>query len=54
MAITYDIKKDPLYKEGIEKGIEKERVQVVLNMKRAGFSTEDIIKATGLTKAQIE
>ena len=50
MAITYDIKEDAFYQEGKQEGI----IETALNMKKAGFSTEDIIKATGLTKAQIE
>ncbi len=50
MAITYDINKDPLYQEGVEKGVS----QTASNMKKAGFSVDDIIKATGLTKKQID
>ena len=50
MAITYDIKKDAFYQEGIKQNMR----EIVSNMKKAGFSTEDIIKATGLTKEQID
>ncbi len=50
MPITYDIKKDPLYQEGRQ----EEKNQIVLNMKKNGFSTEDIIKVTGLTQEQID
>jgi len=66
MAITYDINQDAFYKQGIEKGMEKGMkkgrqagieegiLQIALKMKKADFSTEDIIKVTGLTKAQID
>jgi predicted transposase/invertase (TIGR01784 family) len=44
--------------EGMEKGIEegkqKALLQIVLRMKKAGFSTADIAKATGLTEEQIK
>jgi len=50
MAITYDIKKDPLFQEGAKQAT----FEIALNMKKAGFSTEDIIKATGLTKDEID
>ena len=54
MAITYDIKKDALYLQGKQEGREENTIEFVLNMKKAGFSTKDIIKATGLTKEQID
>ena len=54
MAITYDITKDALYLQGEQKGIQKGVLQTATNMKKAGFSVEDIIKATGLTKEQID
>ena len=54
MAITYDITKDALYLQGEQKGIQKGVLQTATNMKKAGFSNEDIIKATGLTKEQID
>ncbi len=50
MPITYDIKKDPLYQEGRQEGI----FETALNMKKAGFSIDNIIKVTGLTKAKID
>jgi predicted transposase/invertase (TIGR01784 family) len=44
--------------EGMEKGIEKGKkdntLEIVLRMKKAGFATADIAKATGLTQAQIK
>jgi predicted transposase/invertase (TIGR01784 family) len=40
--------------ESFEKGIEKGVLQTALRMKKAGFSTADIAKATGLTKEQIK
>ena len=54
MAFTYDIQNDALYQQGIAKGIEQNTRTFVLNMKKSGFSTEDISKATGLTKDQID
>ena len=58
MPINYDIKKDAFYKEGREEGIKKGREQgkleIALRMKKAGFSMADVVKATSLTKAQIE
>lgn len=66
MPITFDIKKDAFYQEGVEKGIKKgiqkgreegrqEGVlQTALNMKKAGVAIADIVKYTGLTKAQVE
>ena len=44
---------------GIEEAIlqevrEKNTLEIASNMKKIGLSTEDIIKATGLTKAQID
>jgi predicted transposase/invertase (TIGR01784 family) len=40
--------------ESFEKGIEKGVLQTALRMKKAGFSTADIAKATGLTQTQIK
>ncbi|WP_299456670.1 hypothetical protein [uncultured Microscilla sp.] len=40
--------------KGMEKGMEKGILQTALNMKKAGFSTEDIMKVTNLNKEQIE
>jgi predicted transposase/invertase (TIGR01784 family) len=54
MPINYDIKKDAFYKEGREKGKLEEKKDTALRMKKAGFSMADVVKATGLTKAQIE
>ena len=62
MAFTYDITKDALYlqgfKEGFEKGFEEGFREgfsrIIINMKKADFSVEDIIKATGYTKEQID
>ncbi|WP_299454468.1 hypothetical protein [uncultured Microscilla sp.] len=62
MALTYDIEKDAFYqkgvkkgrKVGIEEGEKKGILQAALNMKKAGFSTEDIMKATNLNKEQVE
>lgn len=70
MAITYNIEKDALYQKGLkkgeqkgyekgeqkgeQKGIQKEKFNTALKMKKAGFSTQDIMKVTDLTKRQIE
>jgi predicted transposase/invertase (TIGR01784 family) len=40
--------------KGIEKGEQKKSLEIALRMKKAGFSTADIVKATGLTQAQIK
>lgn len=54
MAFTYDIEKDALYQKGKAQGIEEGILQIALKMKKEGFSAEDIVKATGLTKEQVE
>ena len=58
MAFTYDIQNDAFYQQGITQGIaqgiEQNTRTFVLNIKKSGFSTEDISKATGLTKDQID
>ena len=41
-------------KEGIEKGIKEGIKQTAKRMKNQNFTTEDIIKATGLTKKEIQ
>ena len=40
--------------KGIEKGIEKEKLQTTKRMKAAGASMELISKSTGLSKQEIE
>jgi predicted transposase/invertase (TIGR01784 family) len=40
--------------EAVEEGIHKGVLQTALRMKQAGVSTADIVKFTGLTKAQVE
>ncbi len=40
--------------EGIEKGVEKEKIQIAKNMLKEKASIEFIIKVTGLTKEEIE
>ena len=37
-----------------EKGMEKERQTIALNLLRQGFSIESITQATGLTIAQLQ
>jgi len=62
MAITYDIKKDVRYQQGMEEGKlegreegeEKKQLEIARNMKKAGMSAEQIAEFTGLTKNQIE
>jgi len=48
-AILQEIKE-----QGIEKGIERNTIAVVLRMDKADFSIEQITQATGLTTQQIE
>jgi predicted transposase/invertase (TIGR01784 family) len=40
--------------ESFEKGEQNKSLEIVLRMKKAGFSTADIAKATGLTQTQIK
>ena len=40
--------------KGMEKGIEKERQTIALNLLRQGFSVESITQATGLTIDQLK
>ena len=40
--------------EGVEEGIEKERLKNARGMKRLGLSAKDIAKVTGLTEAEVE
>ena len=70
MPITYDIKTDGLYNEGIREGIQKGRKEgiqkgqeqgmertkkeITLNLIKAGLNNETISKATGLSTEQIE
>ena len=42
------------WNDGIEKGIEKEKLQTTKRMKAAGASMELISKSTGLSKQEIE
>jgi DNA repair protein RadC len=41
-------------KEGVEKGKKKEKIEIARGMKKKGYSIEDIIELTGLTKKVIE
>ena len=70
MPITYDIKTDGLYNQGIregvqeglqrgiqkgrEEGMEKTKKEIALNLIKAGLNNETISKATGLSTEQIE
>jgi predicted transposase/invertase (TIGR01784 family) len=42
------------FEKGREEGKKDNTLEMVLRMKKAGFSTADIAKATGLTQAQIK
>ncbi|EAY26992.1 hypothetical protein [Microscilla marina] len=56
-AILQAVREESMEKgmeKGIEQGVEKGILQTALRMKKADFAMADIIKATGLTKAQIE
>ena len=42
------------YKDGIEKGIEKEKLEAAFRMKAKNYPLEDIAEITGLTSEEIE
>ena len=48
MPITYDIETDYLYQKGIEKGIEKEKIDVICQARLNGSSIEFIAKIVRL------
>ena len=63
MPITYDIKNDSFYNRGIregriqkgmEKGMEKTKKEIALNLIKAGFDNETISKATSLSTEKIQ
>ena len=61
MPITYDINTDAIYKkgiaigatQGIEKGIEKELLTILSNLKKEGVSIEKMMVYTGRSKKEI-
>ena len=53
MPIVYDIETDYLYKQGIEKGIEKYKIDVICNTRREGMSIEAIARVVNLTPEQV-
>ena len=40
--------------QGIEKGITQEKLEIAKNMKSMDYSSDDIMKITGLMKEEIE
>ncbi len=42
------------YYEGLEEGIQKEKIEIAKNMYKKGISIATIIECTGLTKEEIE
>ena len=42
------------HKEGMEEGLAKGRAEVARNLQNMGMSIEDISKATGISKDEIE
>ncbi len=53
MPITYDIDTDFLYKKGTEKGIEKEKIEVIRNARHEGMSIELIARIVNLIPERV-
>ncbi len=53
MPITYDIETDYLYKKGIEKGIEKDKIEVICNARLEGMSIEVIARIVNLLPERV-
>ena len=53
MPITYDIETDYLYKKGIEKGIEKDKIEVICNARLEGMSIEVIARIVNLSPERV-
>ncbi len=53
MPITYDIETDYLYKKGIEKGIEKDKIEVICNARLEGMSVEVIARIVNLSPERV-
>jgi predicted transposase YdaD len=53
MPITYDIETDYLYNKGIEKGIEKDRIEVICNARKEGLSVDSIARIVKLSVEQV-
>lgn len=53
MPITYDINTDFLYKKGTEKGIEKEKIEVIRNARHEGMSIEVIARIVNLLPLRV-
>ena len=52
--VILEATKEESFEKGREEGKKDNTLEMVLRMKKAGFSTADIAKATGLTQAQIK
>lgn len=55
MAITYNIKEDAFYQEGLEKGLEQGKKEMVMQLIKDGTLTiKKIAEITGMTTQQIK
>ena len=46
--------REKAHKEGLAEGKASEKIEIAKNLKQLGISLEDIVKATGLSKEQVE
>jgi MoaA/NifB/PqqE/SkfB family radical SAM enzyme len=53
MALTFDIEKDNLYLEGIEKGQRKKAIETAENCLKEGMSFSLTSKVTGLSQEEV-
>ena len=53
MPITYDIETDYLYNKGIEKGIEKDKIDVICKARLNGLSIEFIATIVSLPAEKV-
>ena len=54
MPITYDVETDYLYNKGIEKGIEKDKIEVICNARLEGMSIEVIARIVKLSAERVQ
>jgi predicted transposase YdaD len=53
MPISYDVETDYLYKKGTEKGMEREKIEVICQARQEGSSIEYIAKIVRLSPEQV-
>ncbi len=53
MPITYDVETDYLYNKGIEKGIEKDKIEVICNARLKGLSIDLIADIVNLSAERV-